>query len=72
MLSINSRPAARIYIDGADLGDTPKLNHQVSEGQHSVLLQIPSGDTVKADSLMSTLVREKSNLYLWRLTANPR
>ena len=50
MLSINSRPAARIYIDGADLGDTPKLNHQVSEGQHSVLLQIPSGDTVKADS----------------------
>ena len=50
MLSINSRPAARIYIDGADLGDTQNSTIKSVRDNTPVLLQIPSGDTVKADS----------------------
>ena len=35
---INTRPKARIFIDGAELGWAPVLRNRVAAGTHSVLL----------------------------------
>jgi hypothetical protein len=38
-LSIQSRPVAKVYIDGEDIGQrTPVINHEVSPGKHQIQL----------------------------------
>jgi len=51
-LSLDSKPYARIYIDGKPAGVTPLIRHQLSPGKHSVRAVIESGKERRFDVII--------------------
>lgn len=47
LLSVSATPWAQIIVDGNVIGPSPILNHQLSVGDHEVILRHPDFDDVK-------------------------